>query len=67
MIDQLNLASQPFRNRTLPWTVAIVVASASVVALVLIVGAGRQARAQADRVERDVQDLRVREQLNSRD
>ncbi|PYS92397.1 MAG: hypothetical protein DMF64_08915 [Acidobacteria bacterium] len=62
MIDQLNLASQPFRNRTLPWTVAVVVACASVVALILVVGAGRQARAQADRVEHDVQDLRGREQ-----
>jgi len=46
----------------LPWTVAVVVASASIVALVLIVGASRQARAQADRVEHDVQDLRGREQ-----
>ena len=62
MIDQLNLASQPFRNRTLPWTVAVLVTSASIVALVFIVGAGRQARAQADRVELDVQDLRAREQ-----
>jgi len=62
LIDQLNLASQPFRNRTLPWTVAVVVACASVVALILVVGAGRQARAQADRVEHDVQDLRGREQ-----
>ena len=46
----------------MPWTVAVVVASASIVALVLIVGASRQARAQADRVEHDVQDLRGREQ-----
>ena len=63
MIGQLNLASQPFRNRTLPWTGAVVIASASIVALVLIVGAARQARAQADLVERDVQDLRAREQV----
>ena len=61
MIDQLNLASQPFRNRTLPWTVAGIVACASLVALVLIVGAARQAQARADRVEADVRELRQRE------
>ncbi len=62
MIDQLNLASQPFRNRTLPWTVAGTVAVASLVALVLIVGAARQAQARADRIEADVRELRLREQ-----
>ena len=62
MIDQLNLASQPFRNRTLPWTVAGAVACAALVALVLIVGAARQAQARADRVEADVRALTQREQ-----
>ncbi|MFL6209895.1 MAG: hypothetical protein ACJ74W_13645 [Pyrinomonadaceae bacterium] len=62
MIDQLNLASQPFRNRTLPWTVAVTVALASVLALVFIISAGREAQARADRAEADVQDLRQREQ-----
>ena len=62
MIDQLNLASQPFRNRTLPWTVAGAVACAALVALVLIVGAARQAQARADRVATDVRELSQREQ-----
>ncbi len=62
MFDQLNLASQPFRNRMLPWTVAVTVACASVLALLFIVSAGRQAQASADRVERDVVDLRQRQQ-----
>ena len=62
MIDRLNLASQPFRNRTLPWTVAGAVACAALVALVLIIGAARQAQARADRVETDVRELRQREQ-----
>jgi Tfp pilus assembly protein PilN len=62
VIDQLNLASQPFRNRTLPWTVAVTVACASVLALVFIISAGREAQARADRVEADVQELRQREQ-----
>jgi Tfp pilus assembly protein PilN len=57
VIDQLNLASQPFRNRALPWTVATVIAAASVLALVFIVGWGREAQARAARVEQDVQEL----------
>jgi Tfp pilus assembly protein PilN len=62
VIEQLNLSSQPFRNRALPWTVAVAVACASLVALVFIVGWGRQAQTQAARVEGDVQALRQREQ-----
>jgi hypothetical protein len=62
VIDQLNLASQPFRNRTLPWTVAVTVALASVLALAFIISAGREAQARADRAEVDVQGLRQREQ-----
>jgi Tfp pilus assembly protein PilN len=61
VIDQLNLASQPFRNRALPWTVAVTIACASLVMLVFIVSWGRQAQAQAARAERDVQELRQRE------
>ncbi len=63
MIDQLNLASQPFRNRTLPWTIAVTVACVSVLGLLFIVSAGRQAQARADQVERDVVELRQREQV----
>ncbi len=62
MIEQLNLASQPFRNRTLPWTIAVTVACVSLLALAFIVSAGRQAQASADRVERDVVELRQRQQ-----
>jgi Tfp pilus assembly protein PilN len=36
MTAKLNLASDPFRNRALPWTIASIVALASMVALVLI-------------------------------
>jgi outer membrane murein-binding lipoprotein Lpp len=61
VIDQLNLASQPFRNRTLPWTVAVTLSLASVLALILIISAGREAQARADRVETDVRELRQRE------
>ena len=61
MIGQLNLANQPFRNRALPWTVATVVAFASVLALVFIVGWAREAQARAARAEQDVQELRRQE------
>lgn len=53
MIARLNLASDPFRNRTLPWTVAAVVSAVSLVALVLILASYREARAQADISERE--------------
>ena len=54
MIARLNLASDPFRNRTLPWTVAVAVSAVSLVALVLILAAYREARADADAAERSV-------------
>lgn len=59
MIDHLNLSSEPFRNRVLPWAVSSVVAAVSLVALVLIITEGRQTRAQADTVERDLRGLRT--------
>ena len=61
MIENLNLASNPFRNRTLPWTVAAIVACVSVLALVFTISQFRQARAHADIVERDVRGLRTEE------
>lgn len=58
MIARLNLASDPFRNRTLPWTVAVAVSAVSLVALVLILAAYREARAEADTDERAVAVMR---------
>lgn len=51
MINHLNLASRPFRNRTLPWAITIAVMSVSLVALILIARAARQTTLQADAVE----------------
>ena len=59
MIARLNLASDPFRNRTLPWTIAAFVSAVSLVALVLILASYSEARAQADADERQVQILRA--------
>lgn len=58
VIVKLNLASQPFRNRTLPWTVAGVVTCVSLVALLLTVAESRQRNMQAEAVEKDVKSLR---------
>jgi hypothetical protein len=58
VIARLNLASDPFRNRTLPWTVAAAVSLVSLVALVLILASYREARAQADASERQTQAMR---------
>lgn len=56
--SRLNLASHPFRNRTLPWTVAAVVACVSLVALFFILAESRRARQQADTAQAAVEDLR---------
>jgi Tfp pilus assembly protein PilN len=61
VIENLNLASNPFRNLTLPWTVAAIVACVSVVARGFTISQFRQARAHADIVERDVRGLRTEE------
>ena len=54
MSTRLNLASHPFRNRTLPWTVATVVTLCSLVALVFIAIQSSKMKNQAVVVERDV-------------
>jgi Tfp pilus assembly protein PilN len=54
---KLNLSSSPFRNRALPWTVTIVVAIASIVALLFIARKTFQTNAQAQAAEREVADL----------
>jgi Tfp pilus assembly protein PilN len=59
VIENLNLASQPFRNRTLPWTVAAVVALVSILALVFTLSQWRETRAHTFLVEQDVRGLRA--------
>lgn len=58
MIENLNLANQPFRNRTLPWTLAVVIAAVSVVALLFTLGQYRETRARSLAVEAQVRQLR---------
>ena len=57
MTAKLNLASNPFRNRALPWTVTAVITLASIVALLFIARSTVQTNAQAQTAQRDVADL----------
>jgi Tfp pilus assembly protein PilN len=59
VIENLNLASQPFRNRTLPWTVASVMALVSVVVIFFTLSQWRTTRARTLSVEQDVRGLRA--------
>jgi Tfp pilus assembly protein PilN len=54
---RLNLASQPFRNRTLPWTIASILTLASIAALIFIFVKSNEMNRQAVAVERDVNAL----------
>jgi Tfp pilus assembly protein PilN len=51
---RLNLSSQPFRNRTLPWTIAGIITLASIAALLFITVKSSELNRQAMVVERDV-------------
>jgi Tfp pilus assembly protein PilN len=61
VISRLNLASDPFRNRALPWTLAVAVSAVSLVALVLVLARYNEARAQADISDREVQAMRAQQ------
>jgi Tfp pilus assembly protein PilN len=50
----LNLASQPFRNRALPWTIAGVITVASLLALVFLISRSSQTNRRTAEIERDV-------------
>jgi len=57
MPTKLNLASRPFSNRSLPWVVTALVITVSLVCLVYVVRATRQANGQASAVQADVNNL----------
>lgn len=54
MSARLNLSNQPFRNHTLPWTIAGIITLASIAALVFIFVKTNEMNRQALVVERDV-------------
>lgn len=57
MPTKLNLASKPFNNRALPWTVTTVVIFVSFVSLIFIVRGTRQAEAQTYSIQNDINSL----------
>ncbi len=57
MTSRLNLASKPFRNRALPWTVALIVAVTSFLALVVIAKSTIQTNARTATGQTDVTNL----------
>jgi len=63
MTAKLNLASNPFRNRALPWTVAIIVSLASLIALILISKSTIQTNAKVAATQSDV--TRLHKDINS--
>jgi hypothetical protein len=58
MSTRLNLASKPFRNRVLPWTVTALVAITSVLALLFIAQSSFKTYTSIAATQRDVTDLR---------
>src|SRR2546421_9997697 len=62
MSAKLNLSSNPFRNRFLPWTVTAFVAVSSAVALLFIAQSTFQTNAKIAMTERDLADLRKQNQ-----
>ena len=63
MSAKLNLASRPFRNRALPWTVTVLVAIASFAALLLIAQSTFATRAKIEKTQREVDDLQKENSL----
>ena len=58
MITKLNLSTNPFRNRALPWTVTTIVTLFSVIALVFIAKWTFDTNRKVQAAARDVADLR---------
>ena len=58
MSANLNLASQPFRNRALPWSIAGVIAVASLLVLVLLVSESSKTNRRTAEVERETEGQR---------
>ena len=54
MSTNLNLASQPFRNRALPWTIAGVITVASLIALVFLISKSNQTNSRTAEIEREI-------------
>jgi len=61
--NSLNLASKPFSNRVLPWALTVLVLFVSLIGLVLVVRLTTTARAEANRLEAEINQLKQQEQV----
>src|SRR2546422_9440008 len=57
MTSKLNLASNPFRNRALPWTVTTLIAVVSIGLLLVIAKSTVQTNAQVQLTQQDIANL----------
>jgi Tfp pilus assembly protein PilN len=57
-----NLASKPFSNRILPWTLTVIILFVSLIGLILVVRLTTAARKQADITQAEINTLKQREQ-----
>ena len=62
MSVNLNLASKPFNNRTLPWLLTVMILLASLIGLVIVVHFTSQARIKASQIEAENNSLKQKEQ-----
>ncbi|HZE73459.1 MAG TPA: hypothetical protein VE135_28440 [Pyrinomonadaceae bacterium] len=62
MNNRLNLASKPFNNRALPWTLAILITFLSFVSLILIARLTTQANSKANAIQVEINELSQQEQ-----
>ena len=62
MSTNLNLASKPFNNRVLPWTLTVLILFVSMLGLILVVRFTADARAKAAAVEAETNTMRATEQ-----
>jgi len=60
--NSLNLASKPFSNRILPWALTAVLLFVSLIGLVLVFRLTTTTRAEADRVQAEINQLKQQEQ-----
>lgn len=62
MNNKLNLASKPFTNRSLPWTITAVVLLVSLVAFILIIRATGRANTETAALQSEIRKLRQEEE-----
>ena len=63
MNNSLNLASRPFSNRIVPWTLTVIILFVSIIGLLVVVQLTTSTRREADLVQGQITQLKQREQV----